>query len=70
MATVHDSIPHEVRTATQPRERGIEPVVLSQIREVNESVRLLRLSARDKERTIKVRDLCPLVLRWESGSVV
>lgn len=69
MATVHDSIPHEVRTATQPRESGIEPVVLSQIREVNESIRLLRLSARDKERTIKVRDLCPLVLRWESGSV-
>lgn len=57
MATVHDSIPHEVRTATQPRENRLEPVVLCQIREINDSIRLLRLSARDKEHTIKVRQL-------------
>lgn len=55
MATVHDSLPHEERTATEPRESQLEPVILSQIREVNENIRLLRLQAVDHNRTIKVR---------------
>ncbi|KAF2721864.1 hypothetical protein K431DRAFT_293987 [Polychaeton citri CBS 116435] len=53
MATVRDSIPHIERTAAQPRENALEPVILSHIREVNENVRLLRLRAADANHTIK-----------------
>ncbi|KAF1827294.1 uncharacterized protein K489DRAFT_385937 [Dissoconium aciculare CBS 342.82] len=45
MATVSGSLGHEERTANEPRENKLEPVVLSSIREVNSSVRLLRLKA-------------------------
>ncbi|TKA45479.1 hypothetical protein B0A54_04018 [Friedmanniomyces endolithicus] len=55
MATIRSSIPHEDRTATEPRENRLEPVVLSHIREVNDNVRLLRLNAIDPNHTIKVR---------------
>ncbi|KAK3675291.1 hypothetical protein LTR78_004801 [Recurvomyces mirabilis] len=55
MATIRASLPHEDRTASQPRADGIEPVMLSNIREINPAVRLLRLSARDPQHTIKVR---------------
>ncbi|KAK4574387.1 hypothetical protein LTR86_002149 [Recurvomyces mirabilis] len=55
MATIRSSLPHEDRTASQPRADGIEPVILSNIREINPAVRLLRLSARDPQHTIKVR---------------
>ena len=54
MATVRSSLPHEDRTAFEPRENSLEPVVLSNIREVNDSVRLLRLNAADTNHTIKV----------------
>ncbi|KAK0248039.1 hypothetical protein LTR01_000701 [Friedmanniomyces endolithicus] len=53
MATIRSSIPHEDRTATEPRENRLEPVVLSHIREVNDNVRLLRLNAIDPNHTIK-----------------
>jgi hypothetical protein len=55
MATIRSSLPHEERTAAEPRENQLEPVVLSNIREVNESIRLLRLNAVDPTHTIKVR---------------
>ena len=55
MATVRSSLPHEQRTAAQPRENRVEPVILSHIREVNEDIRLLRLSAVDPGHSIKVR---------------
>lgn len=53
MATISDSVPHEQRTAHEPRESGIEQVTLSHIREVNDSIRLLRLSTVDPKRSIK-----------------
>jgi len=56
MATVRDSLSHEERTSAEPRENVLEPVVLSNIREVNESVRLLRLNALDPNHTIKVHN--------------
>ncbi|RMY59876.1 hypothetical protein D0865_01833 [Hortaea werneckii] len=53
MATVRSSLPHEDRTAAEPRESRLEPVVLSNIRQINENIRLLRLSAADPNHTIK-----------------
>lgn len=53
MASVHDSIPHEIRTASEPRENVLEPVVVTNVREVNESIRLFRLNAADPNHTIK-----------------
>jgi hypothetical protein len=56
MATViHDSVPHEDRTAAEPRHPRIEPVTISHIREINASTRVLRLSPMDPNHTIKVR---------------
>jgi hypothetical protein len=55
MATIRSSLPHEERTAAEPRENRLEPVILSNIREVNNSIRLLRLNAVDPNHTIKVR---------------
>lgn len=39
-----DSLPHEVRTATDPRQDDLHTVELSRITQVNPSIRLLRLS--------------------------
>lgn len=63
MATVRSSLPHEDRTAAEPRESRLEPVVLSNIRQVNENIRLLRLNAADPNHTIKVRPIQPKSFR-------
>jgi len=56
MATiVHDSVPHEDRTATEPRQNRIEPVTITHIRQINPTTRVLRLSSQDQNHTIKVR---------------
>ena len=55
MATVRASLRHEERTASEPRENALESVVLSHIREINESIRLFRLDAVDPNHTIKVK---------------
>ncbi|QIW98227.1 hypothetical protein AMS68_003745 [Peltaster fructicola] len=53
MATVnHGSIPHEQRTAFEPRERLFERVTIANIREINDTVRLLRLNTEEPNRTI------------------
>lgn len=58
MATiVHNSIPHEDRTASEPRQHQIEPVTITHIREINATTRVLRLSPTDPNHTINVR--CP-----------
>ncbi|KAK5271467.1 hypothetical protein LTR99_001377 [Exophiala xenobiotica] len=44
MATVKDSIPHIVRTAEDPRQKGVWSARLSRIDQVNSKIRLLRLS--------------------------
>ncbi|KAK4936307.1 hypothetical protein LTR10_022784 [Elasticomyces elasticus] len=44
MATVKDSIPHIIRTAEDPRQKGVWTARLSKIEQVNSKIRLLRLS--------------------------
>ncbi|KXT08227.1 hypothetical protein AC579_1299 [Pseudocercospora musae] len=55
MATIRSSLPHTERTAAEPRENGLEPVVLSHIGAVNDTIRVLRLKAVDEQHTIKVQ---------------
>jgi hypothetical protein len=57
MATIRASLPHEDRTATEPRENRVEPVILAQIREINDRVRVIRLRGVDPEHTIQVRNV-------------
>lgn len=64
MATVNTSLPHEQRTAAEPRANRLEPVVVANIREINDSIRLLRLHAADPEHTIKVPPTAQLSL-WK-----
>ena len=52
---VHDSIPHEDRTASEPRQNRVEPVTITNIRQINPTTRVLRLSPQDPNHTIKVR---------------
>jgi hypothetical protein len=44
MAPRKDSIPHETRTAAEPRQNKLHTVRLAHIEQINPSVRLLRLS--------------------------
>ena len=37
------SLPHEERTAAEPREHGIHKVILDRIEEINTNIRLLKL---------------------------
>lgn len=41
MASVRPSIPHELRTAAEPREEGLQGVVIANIKEVNDNVSIL-----------------------------
>nr|POE77662.1 oxidoreductase nad-binding domain-containing protein 1 [Quercus suber] len=70
MATVSDSLPHEQRTATEPRESQLEPVILSHIKEVNDSIRLLRLEAVNHSHTIKWIDTFIPGLRSAGGFTI
>ncbi|KAI4848229.1 hypothetical protein E4T44_04057 [Aureobasidium sp. EXF-8845] len=45
MATIRSSLSHEERTAQEPREARLEPVTVSRIDSVNDTIRLIRLSA-------------------------
>lgn len=53
-AKTHDSIPHEDRTAAEPRQNVVEPVTISSIRDINSTTRVLRLTPEDPTHTIKV----------------
>lgn len=55
MATVRSSLSHEERTAQEPREARLEPVTVSRIDPVNDTIRLIRLSAMKPNHTLKVR---------------
>lgn len=54
MATVRSSLSHEERTAQEPREARLEPVTVSRIDTVNNTIRLIRLSALNPTHTLKV----------------
>lgn len=61
MATVRSSLSHEERTAQEPREARLEPVTVSRIDAVNDTIRLIRLSAMNPNHALKVHIL-PLPL--------
>lgn len=50
-----DSIPHELRTAAEPRQNQLFPVSLSHVEQVNPSVRLLQLAVPDPESIVSPR---------------
>ena len=54
MATVRSPLPHEDRTAEEPRENQLESVTLANIVDINQNIRLLRLNALDPNHAIKV----------------
>lgn len=47
-----DSIPHELRTAAEPRQNRLHPVQLSHIEQVNPSVRLLQFALPPQENNV------------------
>mgnify|MGYP001658124884 CR=1 FL=1 len=47
-----DSIPHELRTAAEPRQNRLHPVRLSHVEQVNPSVRLLQLALPTQENNV------------------
>jgi hypothetical protein len=47
-------IPHEDRTAAEPRDEALYPVILHEIRDVNNDIKLFRLRIKDRERGVKV----------------
>lgn len=47
-----DSIPHELRTAAEPRQNRLYPVRLSHIEQVNPSVRLLQFALPPQENNV------------------
>ena len=49
-----DSIPHELRTAAEPRQNRLFPVRLSHVEQINPSVRLLQLAIPDQLITVSV----------------
>jgi len=59
MATVRSSLSHEERTAQEPREARLEPVTVSRIDAVNDTIRLIRLSAMKPDHALKVYTSLP-----------
>jgi hypothetical protein len=55
MTTERSKLPHEDRTAKEPRTGELHPVILDQIDTVNDTIRLFRLEVKHKERGVKVR---------------
>jgi hypothetical protein len=54
MATERARLPHEDRTAGEPRNPNVHSVILCGIEEVNSNVRLYTLSAKDQDQGIRV----------------
>lgn len=47
-----DSIPHELRTAAEPRQNRLYPVRLSHVEQINPSIRLLQLAIPAQENNV------------------
>lgn len=54
MATERARLPHEERTADEPRDPNLHAVILKRIQDVNSNIRLFRLSAKDQTEGILV----------------
>jgi hypothetical protein len=72
MATKRSNLPHEDRTAKEPRNGALHSVSLSKIERVNDTIRLFQLEIKDKERGIKVRFLMyfPSYIQYNLFSVL
>lgn len=51
------SVPHEERTATEPREHGMHKVILHRIEEVNTNIRLLKLRMHNGDEQLQACNL-------------
>ncbi|OCK87987.1 uncharacterized protein K441DRAFT_647580 [Cenococcum geophilum 1.58] len=51
-SAIRSSLSHEERTATEPRDKDLYPVILNSIESVNEKIRLFRLAIKD-QRSVK-----------------
>jgi hypothetical protein len=47
-------LPHEDRTATEPREKDVHDVILDNIENFNQSVKLFKLKVKDGTNGVKV----------------
>ena len=67
------SVPHEERTAAEPREHGMHKVILDRIEEVNTNIRLLRLRMHSGDEQLQACNLnnrMELMLTYKVCSVV
>ena len=55
MATERARLPHEERTADEPRDPNLHTVILQQIKQLNSNIKLFTLSAKDTTQGISVR---------------
>ena len=51
------SIPHEERTAAEPREHGMHKVILDRIEQVNTNIRLLQLRMHNGDERLQACNL-------------
>lgn len=54
------ALSHEERTAAEPRDESLHPVVVDRITTVNDRIRRLRLSIKDRK-TINVLSAAPII---------
>ena len=54
MATIRSSTSHEERTARQPRQPLAEPVIVGEIKQINSSIRIIRLQGAVPGQSLKV----------------
>ena len=67
------SVPHEERTAAEPREYGMHKVILDRIEEINTNIRLLKLRMHNGDEQLQAGNLnnrMELVLTYNLCSVV
>lgn len=57
MSTTTTSVPHEERTAAEPREHGMHKVILDRIDEISTSIRLLKLRMHNGDEQLQACNL-------------
>ena len=57
MSATTISVPHEERTAAEPREHGMHKVVLDRIEEINTNIRLLKLRMHNRDEQLQASNL-------------
>ena len=53
-SAIRSGLGHEERTAAEPRDKDLHPVILNSIESVNEKIRLFRLAIKDQRSGIPV----------------